>query len=227
MSNIAKEIAEVAKMSDCKGTKTKCIDGLATVEAKETNKKVSVNQIIEGCLNLPTIEADAVFGSLYQAAPNDVAKNGLKAAWMQLPNIASAYNMSYTDIVESCAGTINLDGASALVAEYSAKLGGEAVVFKMPNNDTKADALTCVTVKVSGVPVSLNMVVECFEASKVDYKKRVAALASAYRLIKKCSGGVKSTAELLAIAEKAVLDLKARGVALDEVLQTITKLYEG
>lgn len=227
MANLAKEIAEVAKMSDCKGTKTKCIDGLATVEAKETNKKVSVNQIIEGCLNLPTIEADAVFGSLYQAAPNDVAKNGLKAAWMQLPNIASAYNMSYTDIVESCAGTINLDGASALVAEYSAKLGGEAVVFKMPNNDTKADALTCVTVKVSGVPVSLNMVVECFEASKVDYKKRVAALASAYRLIKKCSGGIKSTAELLAIAEKSILDLKARGVALDEVLQTITKLYEG
>ena len=89
MANIAKEIAEVAKVADCKGTKTKCVDGLAIAEAKETNKKTSVNQIIETCLNLPTIENDAVFGSLYQAAPNDVAKNGLKAAWLQLPNIAS------------------------------------------------------------------------------------------------------------------------------------------
>lgn len=227
MANLAKEIAEVAKVSDCKGTKTKCIDGLATIEAKETNKKVSVNQIIEGCLNLPTIEADAVFGSLYQAAPNDVAKNGLKAAWLQLPNIASAYNMGYDEIVTACAGTLPLDAARALVLNYCARFQCEAVVFKMPSNDTKADALTPVTVNVSGVPVSLNVVVECFEASKVDYKKRVAALASAYRLIKKCSGGIKSTAELLAIAEKSILDLKARGVALDEVLQTITKLYEG
>ena len=227
MANIVKEIAEVAKVADFKGTKTKCNDGLAVVEAKETNKKVSVNQIIEGCLNLPTIENDAVFGSLYQSATNDIAKNGLKAAWMQLPNIASAYNMGYNDIIESCAGTLNLEGASALVQEYASANGCEAVVFKMPSSDTKADALTCVTVKVSGVPVSLNVVVETFEASKVDYKKRVAALASAYRLIKKCSSGVKSTAELLAMAEKAVLDLKARGVALDEVLATITKLYEG
>lgn len=227
MANLAKEIAEVAKVSDCKGTKTKCIDGLATIEAKETNKKVSVNQIIEGCLNLPTIEADAVFGSLYQAAPNDVAKNGLKAAWMQLPNIASAFNMGYDAIVEACADTLNLKGAAALVGEYCTRFQCEAVVFKMPSSDTKADALTCVTVNVSGVPVSLNVVVECFEASKVDYKKRVAALASAYRLIKKCSGGVKSTAELLAIAEKAVLDLKARGVALDEVLTTVKNMYEG
>lgn len=227
MANLAKEIAEVAKMSDCKGTKIKCVDGLTAQEAKETNKKVSINQMIEGCLNLPTIETDAVFASLYQAAPNDIAKNGLKAAWMQLPNIASAYNMSYTDIVESCMGTLNLDGAYALVQEYANANGCEAVVFKMPSADTKADALTCVTVNVSGVPVSLNVVVETFEASKVDYKKRVAALASAYRLIKKCSGGIKSTAELLAIAEKSILDLKARGVALEEVLQTITKLYEG
>ena len=227
MTNLAKEIAEVAKVSDCKGTKTKCIDGLATIEAKETNKKVSVNQIIEGCLNLPTIETDATFGGLYAAAPNDVAKNGLKAAWMQLPNVAEAYNMGYNDIVSACSGTLNLEGASALVQEYASVNKCEAVVFKMPSNDTKADALTCVTVNISGVPVSLNVVVECFEASKVDYKKRVAALASAYRLIKKCSGGIKSTAELLAIAEKSILDLKARGVALDEVLQTITKLYEG
>lgn len=227
MANIAKEIAEVAKMPDCNGTKTKCIDGLATVEAKETNKKVSVNQIIEGCLNLPSIETDAVFGSLYQAAPNDVAKNGLKAAWMQLPNIASAYNMGYNDIVEACVGTLNLDVASALVQEYANANKCEAVVFKMPNSDTKADALVPVTVNISGVPVSLNVVVETFEAAKVDYKKRVAALASAYRLIKKCSGGIKSTAELLAIAEKSILDLKARGVALDEVLTTVKNLYEG
>ena len=227
MANLAKEIAEVAKMPDCKGTKTKCVDGLTVAEAKETNKKVSVNQIIEGCLNLPTIEADAVFGSLYQAAANDIAKNGLKAAWMQLPNIASAYNMSYTDIVESCMGTLNLEGAAALVQEYANANKCEAVVFKMPSSDTKAESLTPVTVNVSGVPVSLNVVVETFEASKVDYKKRVAALASAYRLIKKCSGGIKSTAELLAIAEKSILDLKARGVALDEVITTITKLYEG
>lgn len=226
MANLAKEIAEAAKVADCKGTKTNCVDGLATIEAKETNKKTSVNQIIEACLNLPTIENDAVFGSLYQAAPNDVAKNGLKAAWMQLPNVAAAYNMGYDDIVTACSGTLSLDAARALVLDYCARFQCEAVVFKMPSNDTKADALTCVSVNVSGVPVSLNMVVECFEASKVDYKKRVAALASAYRLIKKCSGGIKSTAELLATAEKAVLDLKARGVALDEVLTTITKLYE-
>lgn len=227
MANIAKEIAEVAKTPDCKGTKVKCIDGLATIEAKEANKKVSVNQIIEGCLNLPTIEADAVFGPLYQAAPNDVAKNGLKAAWLQLPNISSAFNMGYGNIVAACAGTLNLDAASVLVQKYANLNKCEAVVFKMPSSDTKADALVPVTVNISGVPVSVNMVVECFESSKVDYKKRVAALASAYRLIKKCSGGIKSTAELLAIAEKAILDLKARGVALDEVLATITKLYEG
>ena len=227
MANIAKEIAEVAKMPDCKGTKTKCVDGLSAVEAKEANKKVSVNQIIEGCLNLPTIEADAVFGPLYQAAPNDVAKNGLKAAWLQLPNIASAFNMGYDNIVEACAGTLPLDAARALVLNYCAHFQCEAVVFKMPSSDTKADALTPVTVNISGESVSLNVVVETFEASKVDYKKRVAALASAYRLIKKCSGSIKSTAELLAIAEKSILDLKARGVALDEVLQTITKLYEG
>lgn len=227
MANIVKEIAEVAKVADCKGTKTKCNDGLAVVEAKETNKKVSVNQIIEGCLNLPTIENDAVFGSLYQAAPNDVAKNGLKAAWLQLPNIASAFNMGYDNIVEACAGTLPLDAARALVLNYCARFQCEAVVFKMPSSDTKADALTPVTVNISGESVSLNVVVETFEASKVDYKKRVAALASSYRLIKKCSGGIKSTAELLAIAEKSILDLKARGVALDEVLQTITKLYEG
>lgn len=226
MANIAKEITEAAKVADCKGTKTNCVDGLATIEAKETNKKTSVNQIIEGCLNLPTIENDATFGSLYQAAPNDVAKNGLKAAWMQLPNVAAAYNMGYNDIVTACSGTLNLDAASVLVQKYANLNKCEAVVFKMPSNDIKADALTCVTVNVSGVPVSLNMVVECFEASKVDYKKRVAALASAYRLIKKCSGGIKSTAELLATAEKAVLDLKARGVGLDEVLAAVTKLYE-
>lgn len=226
MANIAKEIAEAAKVADCKGTKTNCVDGLATIEAKETNKKTSVNQIIEGCLNLPTIENDATFGTLYQAAPNDVAKNGLKAAWMQLPHIAAAYKVGYQEIVTACDGTLNLDAASVLVQKYANLNKCEAVVFKMPSNDTKADALTCVTVNVSGVPVSLNMVVETFEASKVDYKKRVAALASAYRLIKKCSGGIKSTAELLATAEKAVLDLKARGVALDEVLATITKLYE-
>lgn len=226
MANLAKEIAEVAKVSDCKGTKIKCVDGLASVEAKETNKKVSVNQIIEGCLNLPAIETDATFGALYAAAPNDVAKNGLKAAWMQLPNIASAYNMSYNAIVEACADTLNLRGASALVQEYASTNKCEAVVFKMPSSDTKAESLTPVTVNVSGVPVSLNVVVETFEAAKVDYKKRVAALASAYRLIKKCSGGIKSTAELLATAEKAVLDLKARGVGLDEVLAAVTKLYE-
>lgn len=227
MANIAKEIAEVAKVADCKGTKTKCVDGLAIAEAKETNKKTSVNQIIETCLNLPTIEKDAVFGSLYQAAPNDVAKNGLKAAWLQLPNIASAFNMEYDDIVKACAETISLESSAALVKEYSTKNNCEAVVFKMPNNDTKVENLTCVSVNVSGESVSLNVVVETFEASKVDYKKRVAALASAYRLIKKCSSGVKSTAELLAMAEKSILDLKARGVALDEVLSTITKLYEG
>ena len=227
MANIAKEIAEVAKVADCKGTKTKCNDGLTVVEAKEVNKKVSINQIIEGCLNLPTIENDAVFGSLYQAAPNDVAKNGLKAAWLQLPNISEAFNMSYDNIVVACEGTINLKAASALVNEYSSKNQCEAVVFKMPNNDTKADSLTPVTVNISGESVSLNVVVETFEASKVDYKKRVTALASAYRLIKKCSSGVKSTAGLLAIAEKSILDLKARGIALEEVLQTITKLYEG
>lgn len=227
MANIAKEIAEVAKVADFRGTKTKCNDGLAVVEAKETNKKVSINQIIEGCLNLPTIENDAVFGALYQSAPNDVAKNGLKAAWLQLPNISEAFNMSYDAIVEACADTLNLKGASALVQEYASKNKCEAVVFKMPSSETKADALTCVTVNLSGESVSLNVVVETFEASKVDYKKRVAALASAYRLIKKCSSGIKSTAELLAMAEKSVLDLKARGVALDEVLQTITKLYEG
>lgn len=227
MANIAKEIAESVKIADCKGTKIKCIDGLASVEAKETNKKVSVNQIIEGCLNLPNIETDAVFGSLYAAAPNDVAKNGLKAAWLQLPNIASAYNMGYDEIVTACVGTLNLKSASALVQEYANANKCEAVVFKMPSSETKADALTCVTVNISGVPVSLNVVVETFEASKVDYKKRVAALASAYRLIKKCSGGIKSTAELLAMAEKSILDLKARGVALDEVIATITKLYEG
>ena len=226
MANLAKEIAEAAKMPNCKGTKTNCVDGLAIAEAKETNKKTSVNQIIEACLNLPTIETDATFGALYQSATNDIAKNGLKAAWMQLPNVAAAYNMGYNDIVSACSGTLNLEGAAALVQEYASANKCEAVVFKMPSNDTKADALTCVTVNVSGVPVSLNMVVETFEASKVDYKKRVAALASAYRLIKKCSGGIKSTAELLATAEKAVLDLKARGVALDEVLATITKLYE-
>lgn len=227
MANLAKEIAEAVKVADFKGTKTKCVDGLTVAEAKETNKKVSVNQIIEGCLNLPTIEADAVFGPLYQAAPNDVAKNGLKAAWLQLPNIASAFNMGYDNIVEACAGTLPLDAARALVLNYCARFQCEAVVFKMPSNDTKADALTPVTVNISGESVSLNVVVETFEASKVDYKKRVAALASAYRLIKKCSGGIKSTAELLAMAEKSILDLKARGVALDEVLQTITKLYEG
>ena len=227
MANISKEIAEAAKIADCKGTKTKCVDGLSAVEAKETNKKTSVNQIIETCLNLPTIENDAVFGSLYQAAPNDVAKNGLKAAWLQLPNIASAFNMEYDDIVAACAETISLESSAALVKEYATKNGCEAVVFKMPNNDTKAENLTCVSVNVSGESVSLNVVVETFEASKVDYKKRVAALASAYRLIKKCSSGVKSTAELLAMAEKSILDLKARGVALDEVLSTITKLYEG
>lgn len=227
MANLAKEIAEVAKVSDCKGTKTKCIDGLATIEAKEANKKVSVNQIIEGCLNLPTIEADAVFGPLYQAAPNDVAKNGLKAAWLQLPNIASAFNMGYDEIVTACSGSLSLDAARALVLNYCARFQCEAVVFKMPNSDTKADALAPVTVNISGESVTINVVVECFESAKVDYKKRVAALASAYRLIKKCSSGVKSTAELLAIAEKSILDLKARGIALDEVLQTITKLYEG
>ena len=227
MANLAKEIAEVAKMPNCKGSKTNCVDGLATIEAKETNKKTSVNQIIEGCLNLPTIENDATFGSLYQAAPNDVAKNGLKAAWMQLPHIAAAYKVGYQEIVTACDGILNLDAASVLVQKYANLNKCEAVVFKMPSTDTKADALTCVTVNVSGVPVSLNMVVETFEASKVDYKKRVAALASAYRLIKKCSGGIKSTAELLATAEKAVLDLKARGVALDEVLAAVTKLYEG
>lgn len=227
MANLSKEIAEVAKTPDCKGTKTKCVDGLSAVEAKETNKKVSVNQIIEGCLNLPTIETDATFGALYQAAPNDVAKNGLKAAWMQLPNIASAYNMGYDEIVTACAGTLPLDAARALVLNYCARFQCEAIVFKMPNSDTKADALTPVTVNISGESVSLNVVVETFEASKVDYKKRVAALASAYRLIKKCSGGIKSTAELLAIAEKSILDLKARGIALDEVITTITKLYEG
>lgn len=226
MANIAKEIAEVAKMPNCKGSKTNCVDGLANVEAKEVNKKTSVNQIIEACLNLPTIETDAVFGGLYAAAPNDVAKNGLKAAWMQLPNVAAAYNMGYDDIVTACSDTLSLDAARALVLDYCARFQCEAVVFKMPSTDTKADALTCVTVNVSGVPVSLNMVVETFEASKVDYKKRVAALASAYRLIKKCSGGIKSTAELLATAEKAVLDLKARGVGLDEVLAAVTKLYE-
>lgn len=227
MANIAKEIAEAAKIADCKGTKTKCVDGLTVAEAKETNKKTSVNQIIEGCLNLPTIENDAVFGSLYQAAPNDVAKNGLKAAWLQLPNIASAFNMGYDNIVEACAGTLPLDAARALVLNYCARFQCEAVVFKMPSSDTKADALTPVTVNISGESVSLNVVVETFEASKVDYKKRVAALASAYRLIKKCSGGIKSTAELLAMAEKAILDLKARGVALDEVLTTVKNLYEG
>ena len=227
MANLAKEIADAARVADCKGVKTKCVDGLANVEAKETNKKTSVNQIIEGCLNLPTIENDAVFGSLYQAAPNDVAKNGLKAAWLQLPHIAEAFNMSYENIVTACSGTISLESAAALVKEYATANKCGAVVFKMPSSDTPTDALTCVTVNVSGVSVSLNVVVETFEASKVDYKKRVAALASAYRLIKKCSGGVKSTAELLAIAEKAVLDLMARGVALDEVLTTVTKLYEG
>ena len=227
MANIAKEIAESVKVADCKGTKTKCIDGLATVEAKETNKKVSINQIIEGCLNLPTIEADAVFGALYQTAPNDVAKNGLKAAWLQLPNISSAFNMGYQEIVTACSDSLHLDSAAALVLNYCARLQCDAVVFKMPSSDTKADALTPVTVNVSGESVTINVVVETFEASKVDYKKRVAALASAYRLIKKCSSGVKSTAELLAMAEKSILDLKARGVALDEVLQTITKLYEG
>ena len=227
MANLSKEIAEAVKVADFKGTKTKCNDGLAVVEAKETNKKVSVNQIIEGCLNLPTIEADAVFGSLYQAAANDIAKNGLKAAWMQLPNIASAYNMGYDDIVTACNETLSLDAARALVLNYCARFQCEAVVFKMPSSDTKADALVPVTVNISGGPVTLNVVVETFEASKVDYKKRVAALASAYRLIKKCSGGIKSTAELLAMAEKSILDLKARGVALDEVLETITKLYEG
>lgn len=227
MANIAKEIAEAAKIADCKGTKTNCVDGLAIAEAKETNKKTSVNQIIEGCLNLPTIETDAVFGGLYAAAPNDVAKNGLKAAWLQLPNIASAFNMGFDEIVTACSGSLTLDASAALVKEYASANKCEAVVFKMPSSETPADALTCVTVNVSGVAVSLNVVVETFEASKVDYKKRVAALASAYRLIKKCSGGVKSTAELLAIAEKAVLDLKARGVALDEVLATVTKLYEG
>ena len=227
MANLAKEIAEAAKIADCKGTKTKCVDCLSAVEAKETNKKGSINQIIEGCLNLPTIETDAVFGSLYQAAPNDVAKNGLKAAWLQLPNIASAYNMGYDEIVTACVGTLNLEGAAALIKEYASANKCEAVVFKMPNNDTKADSLTPVTVNISGESVSLNVVVETFEASKVDYKKRVAALASAYRLIKKCSSGVKSTAELLAIAEKSILDLKARGVALDGVVATITKLYEG
>lgn len=227
MANIAKEIAEVAKMSDCKGTKIKCVDGLAVAEAKETNKKVSVNQIIEGCLNLPTIETDAVFGSLYQAAPNDVAKNGLKAAWMQLPHIAAAYKVGYQEIVTACDGTLNLDAASVLVQKYANLNKCEAVVFKMPSSDTKADALVPVTVNISGVPVTLNVVVETFEASKVDYKKRVAALASAYRLIKKCSGGIKSTAELLAIAEKSILDLKARGVGLDEVLTTVKNLYEG
>ena len=227
MANIAKEIAEAAKVADYKGTKTKCNDGLAVVEAREINKKVSINQIIDGCLNLPTIDTDATFGPLYQSATNDIAKNGLKAAWMQLPNIASAYNMSYTDIVTACVGTLNLDGAAALVDEYNARLGCEAVVFKMPSSDTKADSLTPVTVKVSGVPVTINVVAETFEASKVDYKKRVAALASAYRLIKKCSAGVKSTADLLAIAEKSILDLKARGVALDVVLTTVKNLYEG
>lgn len=227
MANLAKEIAEAAKVADFKGTKTKCVDGLTVAEAKETNKKVSVNQIIEGCLNLPTIESHAVFGPLYQDASNDVAKNGLKAAWLQLPNIASAFNMGYDEIVTACAGTLPLDAARALVLNYCARFQCEAVVFKMPSSDTKADALTPVSVNISGESVSLNVVVETFEASKVDYKKRVAALASAYRLIKKCSGGIKSTAELLAIAEKSVLDLKARGVALDEVLTTVKNLYEG
>lgn len=227
MANIAKEIAEAAKIADCKGTKTKCVDGLTVAEAKETNKKTSVNAIIEGCLHLPTIENDAVFGSLYQAAPNDVAKNGLKAAWLQLPNIASAYNMGYDEIVTACADALPLGSAAALVKEYASEKKCEAVVFKMPSSDTKADALTPVTVNVSGESVTINVVIEVYEAAKVDYKKRVAALASAYRLIKKCSSGVKSTAELLAMAEKSILDLKARGVALDEVLQTITKLYEG
>lgn len=227
MANLAKEITEAAKVADFKGTKTKCVNGLTTIEAKEVNKKVSVNQIIEGCLNLPTIETDAVFGALYNNAPNDVAKNGLKAAWLQLPNISEAFNMGYDNIVTACEGTINLKAAAALVNEYSSKNQCEAVVFKMPSSDTKADVLVPVTVNISGESVSLNVVVETFEASKVDYKKRVAALASAYRLIKKCSGGIKSTAELLAIAEKSILDLKARGIALDEVITTITKLYEG
>lgn len=226
MATLAKEIAEAAVIQSGKGSKTKCVNGLENAEAKEVNKKVSINAIIEGCLNLPSIESDAVFGALYNNAPNDVAKNGLKAAWLQLPNISEAFNMSYDAIVEACSGSLNLKGAAALVAEYSAKLGGEAVVFKMPNNETKADALTCVSLNISGEAVSLNVVCEVFEASKVDYKKRVAALASAYRLIKKCSSGIKSTAELLAMAEKSILDLKARGVSLDEVINTITKLYE-
>lgn len=226
MSKIAKEIAEVANVS----TSAKCSKaGDAAVVAeyeKEVNKKTSINQIIEGCLNLPSIESDAVFGSLYQAAPNDIAKNGIKTAWLQLPNIQEAFNISYSGIVEACSGSLDLSLSAALVDEYCKRFNCGAVVFKNPTKDAKVEDLTQVTLTISGEAVTVNMVCECYEDAKVDYKKRVAALASAFRLHRQMSKGVKTTAELLATAEKAILDLKARGVELSEVLEAVKKLYE-
>lgn len=226
MATLAKEIAEAAVVTSGKSVKTTGANGLAQMEEKETNKKVSINQVIESCLNLPTIEGDAVFGSLFASAPNDIAKNGIKTAWLQLPNIQEAFNISYSGIVEACSGSLDLSLSAALVDEYCKKFGCGAVVFKNPAKDAKVEDLTQVTLTISGEAVTVNMVCECYEDAKVDYKKRVAALASAFRLHRQMSKGVKTTAELLATAEKAILDLKARGVELAEVLEAVKKLYE-
>lgn len=225
MATLAKEIAEAAVIQSGRGSKIHGINGLETSFASAVNKKVSINAIIEGCLHLPTIEDDVTFGALYTNAPNDVAKNGLKAAWLQLPNISAAYNVSLSDIVTACEGSLSLGSAAALVDEYANKNNCGVVIFKMPSKDTDAKDLTCVSLKVSGEAVSLNVIIETVEASKVDYKKRIAALASAYRLIRKCSQGVKSLPELWAVAEKAVLDLKARGVSIDEIKERLDALF--
>lgn len=212
MSKITKEIAEVANVSTSAKV-SKAGDAAVVAEyEKECNKKTSINQIIESALELPTIENDATFGALWASAPSDIVRNGLKAAWANMPNIKAAFDLSLSDIVSKCEGSSVLVGshlseALRLITDYSKELGGSLVIFKECNKDTKEFRPVTVLIR-DNREVVCNMVVEVVEAGKDTLNKRVAALASAYRLSVKANRGVKSLGELQGEAMLAVAKVK-------------------
>lgn len=212
MSNLAKEISEAVTVVS-NGTSTHGGGALEAAEAKEVNnKKTSVNQVIESCLNLPTIENDPAFSALWVSAPSDVVRNGLKAAWANMPHIKAAFSLSLDEIVTKC--SVNsffhqgfLAEASLLVNDYAKSFNCSLVVFKEVSKDAKDFAPITVNLKNGGT-VAVNQVIEKVEDGKDTLNKKIAALASAYRLVIKANKGVKSLDDLKADAITSIYKVK-------------------
>lgn len=190
---------------------------------QEKRKVESINDIIIKSLNLPTIEEDATFAPLYKLAKqtgNDTQANLILGAWKASEEVKSALDVDFQTIVEKCVD-INLSAALALVEEWSKKEGVGGVVFKPSIKDGKPEDLRSVTLTIQGEQKTISSYIVTYKAEEMNTQKRVACLASAYRLIRNSSKGVKSLDDYKKEFGQVVAVLLSRGLSREELVAMI------